>query len=262
MLSIFRQYTYDDSYVEVFVSGKVLRQYQIALTFATDYDQNDSPTNGLFRPTWDLTKVTLESITAFKQAHQDVDVKVFLSIGNRGPIYPFKPVDTKTWASNATESLTRIIREFKIDGIDVLYEQIDASPGDFISCVGQLLRNLKERGVVTLTSISPSSILDKEYYSVLYKEVSVHVDWVDYQFQNEVAKVANPTMLLQRYTELLSIYPKKKLFAGYSAENEDWSTLSPIVFFLAGIDILQKKKAPGISIHYHNYYTQPSPNEE
>nr|KYP58599.1 RuBisCO-associated protein [Cajanus cajan] len=258
MLSIFRQYTYDDSFEQVFVSGKILKQYQIALTFATDYDEKDAPTNGVFRPTWDQTKVSLDSIMHFKQQHKDVEVKVFISIGNRGPIYPFKPLDTKTWASNATASLTPIIQSLQVDGIDVLYEHIDASPGDFIKCVGQLIRNLKEQRLVTLASISPSSALDHEFYSTLYNDVSLYVDWVDYQFQNEVGPVYDPTTLVQRYNHLAKdVYPRKKLFAGYSAENEDWATLSPIVFFLAGIDILKKKRAPGISIHYHNYYSQP-----
>lgn len=148
-----------------------------------------------------------------------------------------------------------------MDGIDVLYEQIDASPGDFIQCVGQLIRNLKENGVISEASISPSD-LNKDFYSRLYSSVSFLVDFVDYQFQKEVEFVTNPSLLLQKYNELTKVYPRKKLLAGYSAENEDWTTLSPIVFFLGGMDILKKRKAPGISIHYHNYYAQSSPHQE
>ncbi|RDX78227.1 hypothetical protein CR513_41522, partial [Mucuna pruriens] len=255
MLSIFRQYTFDDSFEQVFVSGKVLKEYQVALTFATDYDEDDMPTNGVFRPTWDLTKVTPESIERFKKEHPDVDVKVFICIGNRGTQHPFKPQDNKTWIANATESLTHIIKsqdyDLQVDGIDVLYEHIDASPGDFIECVGQVIKNLKEAKVVTEASISPSFALNRDYYLCLYAAVSLFVDWVDYQFQNEVSSVFDPNTLVQRYNELVKEgYPRKKLFAGYSAENEDWATLSPIVFFLGGMDILKKRKAPGLCCNY------------
>ncbi|TKY48470.1 RuBisCO-associated protein [Spatholobus suberectus] len=267
MSSIFRQYTFDDSFEQVFVSGKFLKEYQIALTFATDYDENDVPTNGVFRPTWDLTKVTPESITRFKKEHPDVDVKVFISIGNRGTLFPFKPLDNKTWVANATDSLTRLVKsedyDLQVDGIDVLYEHVDASPGDFIECVGQVIRNLKERRVVTEASISPSFALNTEYYSCLYSAVSFFIDWVDYQFQNEVSPVYDPNKLVQRYNELArEVYPRRKLFAGYSAENEDWATLSPIVFFLGGMDILKKRRAPGVSIHYHNYYAEAPHKDE
>ena len=265
MLSIFRQYTFDDSFEQVFVSNKFLKEYQIALTFATDYDDDDRPTNGIFRPTWDLQKVTPEAIERFKEKARsmDVDVKVFISIGNRGTHQPFKSLDNNTWIANATESLAHLVQSeelnLHVDGIDVLYEEIDASPGDFIQCVGTLIRNLKENGVITEASISPTFNLNTEFYSRLYSSVPFFVDFVDYQFQKEVNFVMNPSVLLQRYNELTKVYPRRKLLAGYSAENEDWATLSPIVFFLGGMDILKKRRAPGISIHYHNFSAQSSP---
>ncbi|KAK7402158.1 hypothetical protein VNO78_14201 [Psophocarpus tetragonolobus] len=260
MLSIFRQYTFDDSFEQVFVSNKFLKEYQIALTFASDYDEEDVATNGLFRATWDVTKVTPESIAFFKQQYPDVDIKVFISIGNRGSQHPFKPLDNTTWIANATESLTRLIKNedynLHVDGIDVLYEEIDASPSDFIKCIGQLIRNLKESGVISKASISPSFALNKDYYIPLYRSISSLLDWVDYQFQNEVTFVHDPSMLFKLYNDLSKVYPRRKLFAGYSAENQDWATLSPIVFFLGGMDILNKRRAPGVSIHYHNYYKE------
>jgi hypothetical protein len=127
MLSIFRQYTFDDSFQQVFISSKFLKEYQIALTFATDYDLNNIPSNGIFRPTWDTTKITPESITNFKKQHPEVNIKVYISIGNRGTKFPFSPQSTnKSWILNATKSLTNIIKSNKedsnlqVDGIDVL----------------------------------------------------------------------------------------------------------------------------------------------
>jgi len=266
-VSIFRQYTFDDSFEQVFISSKFLKEYQIALTFATDYDQNNIPTNGNFRVNWDTTKVTPEAITNFKKQHPEVNIKVYISIGNRGTTFPFSPQNNKSWILNATKSLTNIIKNNKdynlqVDGIDVLYENIEASPVDFVECIGQLIKNLRGNGVIKEASISPSFALNSEFYFLLYRTCSNQIDWVDYQFQNEVVPVFAPNKLVELYDELvLEFYPRKKLFAGYSAENEDWATLSPIVFFLGGMNILKKRKGPGISIHYHNYYQQNSNNE-
>ncbi|KAK7261424.1 hypothetical protein RIF29_27734 [Crotalaria pallida] len=266
MTSIFRQYTFDDSFEQVFVSSKFLKEYQIALTFAIDYDENDVPTNGIFRPTWDLTKVTPLAINQFKKDHQDVNVKVFISIGNKGCKYPFCPQENKSWIANATQSLTNIIEDkdcdLQVDGIDVFYEHIEASTSDFTECIGQVIKNLKQGGVIKVASISPSFTLNKEYYFPLYNSCSSFIDWVDYQFQNEVTSVFAPNTLVNLYNKLANeFYPRRKLFAGYSAENEDWATLSPIVFFLGGMEIIQKRKGPGISIHYHNYYVE-TPHDE
>ncbi|XP_061352467.1 ruBisCO-associated protein-like [Gastrolobium bilobum] len=261
MSSIFRQYTFDDSFEQVFVSSKFLKEYQISLTFARDYDENGVTTNGVFRPTWDMTKVTPSAITQFKKENPDVNVKVYISIGNRGTQFPFSPKANESWISNATHSLTTIIKnndyDLQVDGIDILYESIEASPNDFAECVGKLIKNLKEAEVIREASISPSFALNKEYYFCLYSTYFILIDWVDYQFQNEVTPVFAPNTLVERYKELVfEFYPRRKLFAGYSAENEDWATLSPIVFFLGGMDILKKRRGPGISIHYHNYYTE------
>ena len=126
----------------------------------------------------------------------------------------------------------------------------------------QVIKNLKECGVIKEVSISPSSALNKDFYFPLYNTCPFLIDWVDYQFQNEVTSVFAPNILLDRYNKLVTGgYPRKKVFAGYSAENEDWATLSPIVFFLGGMDILKKKRGVGISIHYHNYYKEIPHNE-
>ncbi|QCE09276.1 ruBisCO-associated protein-like [Vigna unguiculata] len=257
MLSIFRQYTFDNSFEQVYFSNTVLKEYQIALTFATDYDELDQPTNGIFRPVWNLAQVTPEAIKRFKEkaGSMDVEVKVFISIGNRGNRHPFKSLDREAWIVNATDSLTRLIQEvnLQVDGIDVLYETIDASPDDFIYCVRGLIKNLKDNGVITVASISPTFSLNTDFYSTLYTSVPSLFDYVDYQFQTELDRVPDPTALAQRYDELTQIYPIRKLLAGYSAENADWATVSPIVFFLGAMDILQQKNAPGASIYYHNF---------
>lgn len=116
--------------------------------------------------------------------------------------------------------------------------------------------------MIEVASISPSFAVNKEYYFCLYNSCSSFIDWVDYQFHNEVTPVFAPNTLVERYNRIATeFYPRRKLFAGYSAENEDWATVSPIVFFLGGMDILKKRRGPGISIHYHNYYVETPHNE-
>lgn len=258
--SIFRQYTYDDSFLQVYVSSKFLKEYQIALLFARDYDDNDDLTNGIFHIYWDQSKVTPSSISQFKNSHPDVALKLFLVIGdNNINHYPFHPLDPKTWVSNATSSLSSIIKDtcpdLGVTGIDVYYRHIDTSPDVFVGCMGQLLKNLKEEKVVTVASISPSASVNNDYYVLLYRRFEKVIEWVDYQFQNEDTFVGTPEDLEDRYEALVtsSFYPRKKLIAGYSAENQDWAQLSPIVFFLGGSDLFKKKKVAGFSIVYHDF---------
>ncbi|KAF7805528.1 ruBisCO-associated protein-like [Senna tora] len=260
--AIFRQYTFDDSFLQVYVPTKLLKEYQIALIFATDYDDNGNPTNGIFHIYWDQTKVTPSSIQRFKKSNPDVPLKVFITIGDRHPNHPFHPIDNHSWISNATKSLTAIIQnadyDLSVNGIDVFYQHIDAHPDDFALCIGQLITNLKAAQVISVASISPSASVNKDYYFSLYGMFDKFIEWVDYQFQNEESFVASPDDLKVRFNALVSeFYPIRKLIAGYSAENEDWAKLSPIIFFLAGSDLFnnrnKKKKVSGFSILYHNY---------
>ncbi|QCE09279.1 ruBisCO-associated protein-like [Vigna unguiculata] len=261
MLYIFRQYTFDNSFEHVDFSNKFLKEYQIALTFATDSDEFGQPTNGIFRPGWDLAKVTPEAIKRFREkaGSMGVEVKVFICIGNRGnrgnPFInrdnPFKILDRDAWIVNATDSLTRLIQEvnLQVDGIDVQYETIDASADDFIHCVRGLIKNLQDNGVITVASISPTFSLNKEFYPPLYTSVPFLFDYVDCQFPKQLHPIEDPTALLQRYDELTQIYPIRKLLAGFSPENAE-----PFVFFLRVMDILHKKNAPGASIYYNHFY--------
>ncbi|MED6197847.1 hypothetical protein PIB30_060663, partial [Stylosanthes scabra] len=116
-----------------------------------------------------------------------------------------------------------------------------------------VINKLKYHGVISEASISPSSGVNKDFYVPLFKSYPNLIDLVDYQFQNEEATVPDPDALVAKYNSLKELYTKEKLFAGYSAENKDWGTVSPIVFFLGAAEILNNEGA-GFSIVYHNYY--------
>ncbi|XP_028775848.1 ruBisCO-associated protein-like [Neltuma alba] len=274
MPQIFRQYTYDDSFLKVFVDSNLASEYQIALIFARDYDELNSPTNGIFNIFWDKTKVTPSSILQFRERLPvNVKLKVFISIGDRDVNFRLRPLDTQSWISNATNSLTSIIRDelyaltlHQIEfGLDVFYEHIDDSvePNGFAQCMGQLIKNLKAAKVITAASISPSASLSEDYYSLLNRRFCNYIDLVDYQFQNEITSVDSLVLLEERFSAVSKVYPQRKLLAGYSAENEDWTNLSPIVFFLFGYNLFKKKEVAGFSILYHDFVNPiPSPSSD
>lgn len=65
-------------------------------------------------------------------------------------------------------------------------------------------------------------------------------------------------LLEERFGVVSKIYPRRKLIAGYSAENDDWTNLSPIVFFVFGSKLFQSRKIAGFSIIYHDFVNQIS----
>ncbi|KAI4332687.1 hypothetical protein L6164_017575 [Bauhinia variegata] len=256
-MSTFRQYTRDDSFASVGNVQQIipfLKEYQIALAFTRDYDENDNPTNGKFKPYWDTEKVTPSSIIQFKKENPNLKVNVFISIGDRDAKFPFKPIDKDSWISNATKSIRSIIRDNfqRVKdiigiGIDVYYEHVD-DEDDFTFCVGQLIKKLKEAGVISVASIAPSSNLQTHYLK-LYQKYSDFIDLVDYQFYNEVEPIPNPSSLIERYEIKASkFYPKEKLLAGYSSVSKDWAKLPPIVFFLGGSFLVVNNLSQGASI--------------
>lgn len=198
MAQIFRQYTYDDSFLKVFVDSKLATEYHLTLIFARDYDGLGQPTNGIFQAHWDLTKISPSSILQFREnLPRNVNLKVFISIGDRDVNFRFRPLDVQSWISNATDSLTGIIKDLlyaqtlvnQIEfGLDIFYEHIDDSvePNLFAQCMGQLIVNLKAAKVITVASISPSASLNEDYYSLLNQRFGNCVNWIVYQFHNEV----------------------------------------------------------------------------
>ncbi|KAI4323818.1 hypothetical protein L6164_023397 [Bauhinia variegata] len=256
-MSIFRQYTRDDSFTNIGNVRQIipfLKEYQIALAFARDYDVKDNPTNGNFTPYWNVEKVTPASIIQFKKDNPNVKINVLISIGDRDAKFPFNPIDRDSWISNATRSIRNIIRNnFQLVrnivgiGIDVYYEHIE-DEDLFAFCIGQLIKKLKEVQVISFASIAPSFNLQTHYFK-LYQKYSDFIDLVDYQFYNEVEPIPNPASLIKRYEIIASkFYPKEKLLAGYSSVRKDWSKLVPIVFFLGGSFLVVTNLAQGASI--------------
>ena len=112
-------------------------EFHFILSFAIDYDTsgNPSPTNGKFNIFWDSENLSPSQVSSIKNAHPNV--KVALSLGGdtvRDVPASFSPSSVDSWVSNAVSSLTRIIKQYQLDGIDIDYEHFKADPDTFAEC--------------------------------------------------------------------------------------------------------------------------------
>ncbi|KAG4386899.1 hypothetical protein GLYMA_11G146899v4 [Glycine max] len=161
-------------------------QFHFILSFAIDYDtsSSSSPTNGNFNIFWDTGNLSPTQVSAIKTKHPNV--KVALSLGGdsvaNGYAY-FNPSSIDSWVSNAVSSLTSIIKQYNLDGIDIDYEHFKTDPETFSECVGRLIKTLKSNGVIKFASIAP---FDDEqvqsHYLALWKSYGNLIDYVNFQF--------------------------------------------------------------------------------
>ncbi|XP_073013022.1 chitinase 2-like [Typha latifolia] len=160
--------------------------FHFILAFAIDYTTSSppSPTNGQFNIFWDSANLSPSDVSAIKAANSNV--KVALSLGgdsvDSNPAY-FKPSSVDSWVANAVSSLTSIIQEYNLDGVDVDYEHFQADSDTFAECIGQLLTTLKSTGVIKFASIAPFDDEDvQSHYKALWAKYSNVIDYVNFQF--------------------------------------------------------------------------------
>ena len=96
--------------------------FHFILSFAIDYDTSSppSPTNGKFNIFWDTDNLSPSQVSSIKKQHSNV--KVALSLGGDSVANDyayFNPSSVDSWVSNAVSSLTRIIQQYNLDGIDI-----------------------------------------------------------------------------------------------------------------------------------------------
>ncbi|KAF5804441.1 putative chitinase [Helianthus annuus] len=161
-------------------------EFHYILAFAIDYttSSSSSPTNGKFNVFWDTDNLSPSQVSSIKNQHSNV--KVALSLGgdsvNGGSCY-FSPSSVDSWVSNAVSSLTNIIQEYHLDGIDIDYEHFHADPETFAECIGKLITTLKNNGVISFASIAPYDDDDiQSHYLALWKSYGHIIDYVNFQF--------------------------------------------------------------------------------
>ncbi|KAH9326539.1 hypothetical protein KI387_006717, partial [Taxus chinensis] len=162
-------------------------QFDFILSFTIDYTTSSphSPTNGKFNIFWDSETLSPNAVQAIKSKHKNV--RVALSLGGdsvgKGNVQ-FMPSSVSSWVDNAVSSLTNIIQQYHLDGIDIDYEHFDYSdPNTFSECIGQLITQLKKKNIVSFASIAP---FDNEqvqsHYSALWNKYGHIIDYVNFQF--------------------------------------------------------------------------------
>ncbi|XP_061361833.1 chitinase 2-like [Gastrolobium bilobum] len=162
-------------------------QFHFILSFAIDYDTSSSspsPTNGKFNIFWDTQNLSPSQVSSIKSKNSNV--KVALSLGGDsvggGSAY-FDPSSIDSWVSNAVSSLTNIIKDYNLDGIDIDYEHFKSDPDTFAECVGKLIKTLKTNGVITFASIAPfDDDQVQSHYMALWKSYGHLIDYVNFQF--------------------------------------------------------------------------------
>jgi chitinase len=57
----------------------------------------------------------------------------------------FTPTSVDTWVANAVASISALISEYGLDGVDVDYEHFGVGADVFVECIGRLLTQLKAK---------------------------------------------------------------------------------------------------------------------
>ncbi|XP_073042315.1 chitinase 2-like [Primulina eburnea] len=162
-------------------------EFHFIVSFAIDYTNSSSspsPTNGEFNIFWDKDNLSPSQVSSIKSKHSNVKVAVSIGGDSVGNGYAnFTVSSPSSWISNAVSSLTRILQEYNIDGIDIDYEHFKTDPQTFAHCIGELITTLKRNGVISLASIAPfDDDQVQSHYMELWRRYGHVIDYVNFQF--------------------------------------------------------------------------------
>ncbi|KAJ0083435.1 hypothetical protein Patl1_30820 [Pistacia atlantica] len=220
------------------------------LSFAIDYDTSSSPspTNGKFNIFWDSANLSPSEVSSIKRRHSNV--KVALSLGGdtvASRFAYFSPSSVDSWVSNAVSSLTRIIKEYNLDGIDIDYEHFHGDPHTFSECIGRLISTLKRNKVISFASIAPydDEQVQKRYLA-LWKSYGHLIDYVNFQFY-AYDKGTTVSQFMNYFMTQTSNYNGGKVLVSFLSDGS--RGLSPDDgFFTACSRLKSQKKLHGIFI--------------
>ncbi|KAI5072306.1 hypothetical protein GOP47_0012412 [Adiantum capillus-veneris] len=157
--------------------------FHFILAFVIDYASATAPTNGVFKIYWQNSVITPDTVKAIKAQHKNV--KVMVSLGGdtiSDQFVQFRATSVNSWVANAVSSLTSLINEYHLDGIDIDYEHFDGVlTQTFVSCMGQLITQLKAKRVISIASIAPFDGVESQY-TALWGQYSNVIDLVNFQF--------------------------------------------------------------------------------
>ncbi|XP_071714143.1 chitinase 2-like [Rutidosis leptorrhynchoides] len=225
-------------------------QFHFLLSFAIDYTTGSSPkpTNGIFNVFWDFDNLSPSQVLSIKRQHSNVKVGLSIggdSVGNR--LVNFTAFSVNSWVSNAVSSLTRIVKQYHLDGIDVDYEHFNASPNVFTQCIGRVVTILKKNRVISFASIAPYDDGDvQRYYKGLWKSYRSVFDYVNFQFY-AYDKSTSVTQFLSYFDTQVANYKGGKVLVSFSTDNS--GGLKPENgFFTACEKLKSERKLNGIFV--------------
>lgn len=248
-LEAFRVYANDATFMENLPRAILKKEIHVVVPFARDFISR-SNNLGNFDVAFNKGKFYPTSIQTLKDNSAGTRLKFFLSIGCRRREYQFAVTSDRanSWSTNATQTLERIIKEYKFDGIDVYYEYIDANTtNQFVETMNDVVWKLKSEGIVSEASITISAPLSAVYFK-LYDKNPTLFNYVVYQTHTETSNIPTYRQLADVFDKIPSSIPRNKIFAGYSdLLPSDWTTV-PLPTFLGAVPrLLQDKKLLGIS---------------
>uniref|UniRef100_A0A7N0RA66 GH18 domain-containing protein n=1 Tax=Kalanchoe fedtschenkoi TaxID=63787 RepID=A0A7N0RA66_KALFE len=224
--------------------------FHFILAFAIDYTSSSpSPTNGQFNIFWDSDNLSPSQISDIKSAHSNV--KVALSLGGDtvgGSSAYFNPTSIDSWVSNAVSSLTRIITEYNLDGIDIDYEHFSSDPNTFAECIGRLITTLKNNGVISFASIAPyDDDQVQSHYMALWKSYGQVIDYVNFQFY-AYDQGTTVDQFMEYFNTQSSNYNGGKLLPSFSSEGSGGGLSPDNGFFTACSRLKSQQQLYGIFV--------------
>ncbi|KAK1420783.1 hypothetical protein QVD17_22646 [Tagetes erecta] len=225
-------------------------EFHYILAFAIDYTTSSppDPTDGKFDVFWDTDNCSPSEVSLVKNQHSNV--KVALSLGGdsvNGVSCYFSPSSVYSWVSNAVSSLTNIIQEYNLDGIDIDYEHFRADPETFAECIGKLITTLKTNGVIRFASIAPFDHSEvQSYYLALWKSYGHMIDYVNFQFY-AYGEGTSVSQFMKYFETQRSNYKGGNILASFTTEGS--GGLSPENgFFMACNRLKSEGKLHGIFV--------------
>ncbi|CAK7336767.1 unnamed protein product [Dovyalis caffra] len=231
---------------DVPIDSKV--EFHFILSFAVDYTTvgNPSPTNGKFNAIWASSHVSPEDIASIKDRHSNVKVAVSLggdSVRREKALFAPKSIDS--WVQNAISSLTTMIKQYNLDGIDIDYEHFRSDSHTFAECIGRLITSLKKSGTISFASIAPYEDGEvQSHYLALWKKYGHAIDHVNFQFY--AYQKLSVSQFVKHFDEQASNYGGGQILASFSTDDDsDKGGLSPDDGFFEACKELKEKKALG-----------------
>lgn len=226
-------------------------EFHFILAFAIDYttSSSPSPTNGNFNVFWDSDNLSPSQVSSIKEDHSNV--KVALSLGGDsvgGNSAYFSPSSIDSWVSNAVSSLTKIIKEYNLDGIDIDYEHFNTDPNTFSECIGRLITTLKNNRVISFASIAPyDDDQVQSHYMTLWKNYGHLIDYVNFQFY-AYDEGTTISQFMNYFETQSSNYNGGNILASFSTESNPGGLTPENGFFTACSRLRSQQKLKGIFI--------------